>query len=135
MMRFAGLYLAMAVVFAALDFCWLTFANTRLYRPEIGSLLADKVRIAPAIAFYLIYMLGAVVFAAWPGLKGEGVQGALLKGALFGLVAYATYDLTCQATMKVWSIKVTLADMAWGAFATAVSAALAVMIVRPLIKA
>ncbi len=127
-------YLATALVFAVLDFAWLSAAGERLYRPLIGSIMADKVRIGPAIAFYLIYIAGVIVFAVWPALKAGNVQTALIYGALFGVVAYATYDLTNMATLKVWSMKITVLDMVWGAFATAVAAGAGTWITRAVLK-
>jgi uncharacterized membrane protein len=115
-------YLAAALVMAALDALWLTFASGALYRPILGDILLDGFRPAPAIVFYLLYVFGMVVFAIAPALADGRWTTALALGALFGLVAYATYDLSNQATMKAWSLRITLADMAWGTFLTAVSA-------------
>lgn len=134
-MKVALAYLSTAIVFAALDFIWLSATAERLYRPAIGELMADKVRLGPAVAFYLIYMAGVVVFAVWPALKAGNIAVALIYGALFGVFAYATYDLTNMATLKVWSMKITLLDLAWGAFATAVAAAAGTWITRAVLKA
>ena len=68
----------------------------------------------PAIAFYLIYPIGIVMFAILPGLKSESMSTASLYGALFGFFSYATYDLTNQATLRNWTFELTLIDMAWG---------------------
>jgi uncharacterized membrane protein len=115
-------YVCALIVFAAMDFGWLTLTGPTLYKPALGPIMADKVQPAPAIAFYLIYLAGLVYFAVWPALTSGAWSRATINGALFGLAAYATYDLTNQATLKVWSIKVTLADLAWGAFVSAVAA-------------
>jgi uncharacterized membrane protein len=122
-------YVATAVVFLILDGVWLTLAAPRLYRPEIGHLLADKVQLGPAIAFYLLYVAGMVWFCVRPNL-GAGWGPAALSGVVLGLVAYGAYDLTCQATMRDWSIKVTVADLAWGAFATATASGAGVFLTR-----
>ncbi len=71
-----------------------------------------------AVAFYLIYVLGIVVFAVWPALESGDWRTALMRGAAFGFFAYATYDLTNLATLKVWSLKISLIDMAWGTLLT-----------------
>ena len=118
-----------AVIFATLDGAFLAIVGPRLYRPEIGSLLAEKVRLAPAVLFYLIYISGLVYFAVRPGLEA-GWSQALVSGAILGLVAYAAYDLTCAAVMTTWSVKVTVADMAWGALASAAAAAAGTAIAR-----
>ena len=92
---------------------------TRLYQPEIGPLLyKGGVRMGPAIAFYLLYILGMMVFAVGPALKGESWQTALVQGALLGFFCYATYDLTNYATLSLWSMKVTVLDMIWGTLLT-----------------
>ena len=123
MIRYALAYVVSGVVFAALDMIWLSLAGPALYRPILGSILAERFSAPPAIAFYLLYVLGITVFASAPGLRAESWTKAALLGAVLGLVAYATYDLTNQATLKVWATRITLADMAWGAFATASAAA------------
>ena len=121
-MRYALASLITAVVFLALDFGWLTLMGQRLYQAEIGQLLAKSPRLAPAIAFYLIYVAGLVFFAVRPGLEGGDLNTVALNAAVMGFVAYATYDLTNQATMTVWSLKVTLADLAWGVFVSTAAA-------------
>ena len=121
--QIAVAYLATAVVFLALDAVWLTTMADRLYRPALGPLLLDKFAVAPAALFYLLYLAGIVVFAVAPGLE-SGRWGTSLKlGALLGLVAYATYDLTNQATLRDWPWRVTIADLCWGTFVTGVAAA------------
>ena len=133
-MRMIVAYVSTAIVFAAMDFVWLSLAANRLYKPEIGEIMAGKVQLAPAVVFYLLYVFGLIFFAVAPALRGGGVSTALLNGALFGLVAYATYDLTNMATLKVWSMKVTLADLAWGAFASAAAAGAGTWLTRLLVK-
>ena len=106
-------YLATLAVMIGLDAIWLTATAGPLYRAHLGAMLLPAFSPVPAIAFYLLYALGLVVFAVLPALAG-GWRGALWRGAFFGLVAYATYDLTNQATLRGWSTTVTLADLAWG---------------------
>ena len=115
-------YLASAVAMLGLDSIWLTLTADRLYRPILGDLMLDGFRLAPAVAFYALYLVGVLVFAIRPALKPRRWTIALVNGALFGLFAYGTYDLTNQATLKIWSTTITLADMAWGATLTAVAA-------------
>jgi uncharacterized membrane protein len=115
-------YVASLVVFLALDAVWLTVMNERLYRPVLGDMLAPRLNVPAAVAFYLIYLVGLTVLATAPALKEGSAARALVNGAVFGLVAYATYDLTNQATLRAWSIRLTLADMGWGAVASAVAA-------------
>lgn len=113
-----------ALVFGALDAVWLSWAGPNFYRPRLGDILADSFRMMPALVFYAAYIAAIVWFAVRPGLS-LGIGTAALNGALLGAICYATYDLTNQATMRTWSTTVTVADIAWGAFATAVAAAAA----------
>ena len=120
-MKWIDAYVAAGFSFGALDALWLGWAGKNLYRPALGELLAPGFRPAPAIAFYLLYIAALVWFAVRAGQAG-GIGTAVLNGALLGAICYATYDLTNQATMKVWPVHVTLIDIAWGAFASAVAA-------------
>jgi uncharacterized membrane protein len=122
-MKYVIAYAGAAVAMAALDAVWLTVVGPRLYRPVLGDLLMQGgFRVAPAIAFYVLYVAGVVIFAVAPALKAGQWTSAAVMGALFGFFCYATYDLTNQATMRVWPLKVTLIDLAWGAALTAVAA-------------
>lgn len=127
--QFAIAYLASAVVFLLLDAIWLSTMADRLYRPAIGHLMLDRFAPGPAAAFYAIYIAGVVVFAVAPALGTGRWLTALGHGALLGLMAYATYDLTNQATLKGWSWTVTLADLCWGSFVTAVAAGVGAKVV------
>ncbi|MEJ8813228.1 DUF2177 family protein [Variovorax ureilyticus] len=120
--QFAVAWLAAALAMLALDAMWLTLMADRLYRPAIGHLMAEQFAVLPAIAFYAVYLTGVVVFAVAPGLAVGRWQVAMLRGAIFGLVAYATYDLTNQATLARWAWHVTVADLAWGTCLTAIAA-------------
>lgn len=122
MLKWLIVYGASAAVFVAGDMAWLSVMGPRLYRPVLGPLLADKPRLSPALAFYLLYLVGVLVLAVAPALKGADLRRALTSGAVLGLVAYATYDLTNQATLRSWATRLTLADMAWGALLTAAAA-------------
>ncbi|HWF01274.1 MAG TPA: DUF2177 family protein [Caulobacteraceae bacterium] len=116
---------AMAVSFLGLDAAWLTATSARLYRPMLAPVLySGGARPAPAAAFYLVYLTGLWVLAAAPSLKArDGWARAARRGGLFGFFAYATYDLTNQATLAVWSTKITLLDLAWGSAASSCAAA------------
>jgi uncharacterized membrane protein len=112
---------ATLAAFLALDAIWLSRMADTLYRPTMGDMLLDGFRVAPALIFYGVYVVGLVHFGVKPGLAG-GAMATLANAALFGFVAYATYDLTNQATLKNWSTTLTLADLAWGTFVSAASA-------------
>ena len=132
-MKWITAYAAAALSFGVLDFLWLRWAGPNLYRPALGDLLAPGFRIAPALIFYALFVAAMVWFAVRPGLE-QGVPFAVLNGALFGGIAYATYALTNQATMKVWTVQITLIDIAWGAAATAFASGIAAWAVGMLAK-
>jgi uncharacterized membrane protein len=116
-------YLATLLVFAGIDFIWLGFVAQGYYRSQIGHLFADQVNMPAAVAFYLVYVLGLMLFAVQPALAAGGVSKGFMLWALFGLFCYATYDLTNLATLKNWSLPLSLLDMAWGALLSGIAAA------------
>jgi uncharacterized membrane protein len=130
-MQYVVAYIATGLYMAIVDSVWLTTMIT-VYRQNIGELLMpDGIRIAPAIIFYLLYIFGIVWFAVSPALaNGGSLQTAALNGALLGLVCYGTYDLTNQATLKVWPSFITVMDMTWGAFLTATAAVAGTLVAR-----
>jgi uncharacterized membrane protein len=123
-------YLAALAVFFLADMVWLGIMVSRLYRPALGDILLSQVNLLPAIAFYLLYPVGLVIFAIGPALKGGTILTAFGLGALFGLFTYGTYDLTSQATIRNWSTAVTVVDMAWGSLLGGISAAFSYWIVN-----
>jgi uncharacterized membrane protein len=106
-----GLTLA---VFFLIDMVWLGLVAKNFYRRHLGALLSPTVNWAAAILFYLLFIAGLQMLVIAPALVRGGALQALWQGALFGLVAYATYDLTNLATLKGWPLLVTLVDLAWG---------------------
>lgn len=115
-------YLGTAAAMLVLDGAWLSFAAKRIYRPLLGDMLADGFRLAPAALFYFLYVFGIVVLAVAPGLAAGKWTIALTRGLVLGLIAYGTYDLTNQATLRQWSGIVTVADMCWGTILTGAAA-------------
>ncbi len=128
-------YIAAAVVFAAADAVWLTLAGPRLYKPILGPILADKIDLGAAVAFYLIYVGGIVFLAIAPALRDGQWRTAAINGLVLGVVAYGAYDLTNQATLKLWSVKLTVADMLWGGGMTAVAAVAGFVAASRLVRA
>ncbi|HEX4874558.1 MAG: DUF2177 family protein [Sphingorhabdus sp.] len=117
--KYVVAYIATGISFALIDSVWLRTMYERLYKPEIGSLMYEGgFRLGPAVAFYLLYILGMMIFAVGPALNSGKWQTALLWGALLGFFCYMTYDLTNYATLKVWSTKVTVLDIIWGTVLT-----------------
>lgn len=119
MTTFIKLYLIAIPVFFVIDILWLGLVARGFYQDQIGPLLRDKVNWGAAVAFYLVFLAGVVVFVVLPAVERQSLQHALVYGALFGLVTYAAYDLTNLAVAKDWPLAVTLVDMAWGTVLTA----------------
>ena len=113
-MKYIYLYLLTFIVFLAIDFIWLNFIAKNLYATRIGHLLAEKPNLIPALIFYLIFVVGVIVFAIIPGYETKSILKTILLGALFGLLTYSTYDLTNLATLKNWPVSVTIIDIIWG---------------------
>lgn len=122
MIKYIAAYLGAGLTFAAIDFVWLTTMTDRLYKPVLGSIMADKPDMKAAVLFYLISIAGTVFLAIAPALRDESWTRAAINGAVLGFVAYATYDLTNQATLAAWQTKLTVIDLIWGTVLTMVSA-------------
>lgn len=118
------LYAIALPVFFAIDMIWLGLVAKDFYRAQIGALMKPEVNWAAAVVFYLVFIGGLVVFVISPAVEKASWKHALLFGALFGLVCYATYDLTNLAVAKDWPLLVTIVDMIWG---TALAASVSVI--------
>ena len=116
---FIKLYTIALPVFIALDVTWVGLIAKSFYKKQIGSLLKPDINWTAAILFYLLFIIGLVVFVITPAVEKNSWTHALLFGALFGLVCYATYDLTNLALAKDWPLLVTIVDLAWGAILAA----------------
>ena len=123
MKRWSMAYLGTALAMCALDFVWLAWLSPDIYQQALGSILLSTPRMVPVVLFYLIYVAGVVVFGVKRGLEADRVSVAAGYSALFGFVAYATYDLTNLATLKQWPVGLSLIDMAWGTCVSAAAAA------------
>lgn len=118
-----GQYLVAAVVFLAFDLVWLTVVAPGLYEHFLGDLLADSPNAAAAFVFYAIFVAGLVYFVIAPAVEEQSARTALVRGAAFGFVTYATWDLTGLAVIEGFPVGIVPIDMAWGTFlAAAVSA-------------
>ncbi len=112
---FIKLYAIALPIFFAIDMMWLGVVAKNFYRSQIGTLMKSDPNWIAAIIFYLIFIVGLVVFVITPAVEKGSWTHALLFGALFGFVCYATYDLTNLAVAKDWPLLVTIVDLAWGA--------------------
>lgn len=120
-MVFLKLYLVALCVFFAIDLVWLGVLAKNLYKDQIGFLMTSEVRWVPALLFYCLFVAGLVFFAILPAVNEGKWTSALLYGGFFGLVCYATYDLTNLATLKGWPTKIVVYDLLWGAFISGIT--------------
>ena len=116
MAYYLKLYTAILVAFFAIDMLWLGLVARTFYRKHLGYIMAPSPNWLAAIIFYLLFLVGLLIFVVQPGLEAGSLTTTLLRGALYGLITYATYDLTNQATIKDWPVVVTVVDMFWGVF-------------------
>ncbi len=112
MTRFVAAYLVSGAVFVAIDLLWLSLVMSKMFKAQIPQLILEQPKLAPAVAFYLLYPVGIAVFGV---LSANDWARAAVMSALFGLLAYVTYELTNLATLKGWSAQIALIDIAWGA--------------------
>ncbi len=127
---YVKLHLLTFVAFLAIDGVWLGLVARNLYAKHLGYLMTPKTVWPAAILFYLLYVVGVLVLAVLPGLEAGSLGRAALLGALLGLIAYATYDLTNLATVKGWPVLITVIDLAWGTVLTAAVSAIGYLIGR-----
>ena len=130
MIDYLKVYAATLFGFLALDFVWLAVVARSFYRKHLGFLLSDQPNWWAAVAFYLLFVTGMVVLIVVPSLQTGSLRKVVWMGGLFGLVTYATYDLTNQATVKNWPWIVTIVDMCWGAVLAAAVSSIGYLIGR-----
>ncbi|HDQ44882.1 MAG TPA: DUF2177 family protein [bacterium] len=114
MIYYVKLYVVTLIAFFAIDMVWLGLVARALYRRQLGFLLRPDPNWIAAIVFYLLFILGILLFVVLPGLQADSLSKTILLAALFGLITYATYDLTNLATVKDWPLLITVIDLAWG---------------------
>lgn len=123
-------YLVTFLVFLVLDALWLGLVAPRFYQSQIGFLMAKRPKWAAAGIFYLLYVVGLVVLVISPGVRQNSLGWAVWRGALFGLVCYATYDLTNLATVEGWPLLVTVVDLVWGTALSTATTVLSVWLIK-----
>jgi len=121
---FLKLFFIALIVFFAIDMVWLVLVAKKFYQEQIGFLMKPDINWYAAIIFYLLFIAGLVTFVISPAIEKHSWMHALLFGALFGLITYATYDLTNLATLKNWPVLLTIVDLIWG---TVLSASISVI--------
>ncbi|MBK6794795.1 MAG: DUF2177 family protein [Anaerolineales bacterium] len=128
------LYLITFFTFLVIDSLWLGLVAPAFYRSQIGFIMADQPNFLAAGLFYILFILGLVFFVVEPGVREQTLTQAVLRGALFGLVTYATYDLTNLATLAGWPVLLTVVDLAWGTVLSSTVTLVSVWVGKRFIK-
>ena len=128
MSRLLIAYATTLITFLAIDALWLTVLMGSTYKSYLGELMLAQPKLLPAALFYVLYAVGLVVFAVMPALRADDWRMAAGLGALLGLVAYATYDLSNLATLRGWPLPLTFIDIAWGTVLSSVAATIGFMV-------
>ncbi len=116
----------------SLDALWLGLISKSFYQKHLGYIFAEKFNLWPALIFYIIYAFGVMYFVVTPALEAKSLSLALFRGALLGLITYAAYDLTNQATLAKWPLIITIADLAWGVLVTTLASIIAYIIISKI---
>ena len=127
------LYFLTLFVFLGIDAFWLVLVAPKFYQSQIGHLMAESVNLPAAGMFYLLFVGVLMYFVVEPAVRLEEKRNFILRGALFGLVTYATYDLTNLATLQGWPLLVTVVDLLWGTILTAATSTISVWAGRKLL--
>jgi uncharacterized membrane protein len=127
---YVKLYLLTVPIFFLFDIIWLGYVAKRFYRQNLGFILSPDVNWVAAITFYLIYIVGILIFAVAPALEKASLARALVWGGLYGFFTYATYDLTNMALIKGWPLKIVVVDILWGVVLCAAVAMLSFNVAR-----
>lgn len=133
LIQYVATYLLSVPVFFAIDMVWLGFVARTFYQSRLGHLLSESVNWPVAISFYLIFLVGLLIFAIAPALSVGDGQRALIYGALFGFFTYATYDLTNWSTLREWPASVAVVDMVWGTVLSASVAYLTYLLAKAFV--
>lgn len=130
---FWKLYAIALPIFFAIDMVWLGFIARAFYKQQLGFLMAPNINWTAAIIFYLLFIAALIIFVIVPATEKNSLTHALVLGAFFGLVTYATYDLTNLATLKDWPLTVTIVDMIWGMVLAGSVSSLTFLIAKKLV--
>jgi len=131
-MKFLLHFVIALIVFFAIDLVWLGLIAKNLYSKYLGFIMSDKVNWNAALIFYALFIVGLLVFVIEPALQDQNFTQLVLRAALFGLVTYATYDLTNLATLKDWPIQITIIDLIWGTTLSTLVSVISVFIIGKL---
>ncbi|MBN2588677.1 MAG: DUF2177 family protein [Sedimentisphaerales bacterium] len=121
-------YIVSVPVFFIVDMIWLGVIAKGFYRKALEPLMTPNINWVAAIIFYLLFLVGVLIFALLPGMEKKSLLHTIVMAALFGFIAYATYDLTNLATLRDWPLMLSIVDMIWGSFLSASTATITYLI-------
>lgn len=121
LLLYATAYISTLIVFCVVDFVWLTILMRDFYKSRLGSMMLDNPNLVAAAAFYVLYVAGIIIFGVKPGLDADDWKKCAMLSAAFGVMAYATYDLSNLATLKGWPLDLAVVDIIWGGIVTSIA--------------
>ena len=133
-MQYIKVYLISIVVFLLIDLVWLGIISKNLYKNYLGHLMAPSVNWTAALIFYLLFIAGLVFFVINPAIEKESIIFAVVAGGFFGLITYATFDLTNLATIKDWPLSITIIDLIWGTILNAATSGITYIVFQRLFR-
>lgn len=125
-------FLIAFIIFLGIDIIWLGFIGKNIYQQYLGYLITNKVNWLAAFIFYILFIIGLLIFVINPAIAEKSLNKAIFYGGLYGLVTYATYDLTNLATIKNWPLLITIIDLFWGAFLSTLVSVITFLIVKKI---
>lgn len=129
-MKWLLMFVTSMFVFLVFDMLWLNVVAKSFYRRELGDLMTDQVNVLAAVIFYILFIIGLIYFVIYPAFLAQSLSMALWRGAFFGFICYATYDLTNLATLRNWPLLMTLVDLTWGTVLGALTSVLSFLAYR-----
>ena len=132
-LKTAKQFALLLVIFLTIDMVWLLILAKSFYARQLGYLMAEKPNLTAAFIFYLIFTAGLLFFVVQPALEAGSWQKALTSGLFFGLVTYATYDLTNLATVRDWPLLITIVDLTWGCVVSGTTALIGYLLIFRLL--
>ena len=131
-MNYIKMYIVTLIIFFAIDIIWLGFIAKDIYKEYLGFIMGEQTNWIAAIVFYMVYIIGLIFFALNPALQKDSLIYAALVGGFFGLITYATYDMTNLATLKDWPIFITAIDITWGTLLCSATSSISFIILRAM---
>lgn len=132
MMQYIKIYFITLIIFFIIDIIWLGFIASGIYKQYLGYIMKTDVNFIAALLFYMLFIVGIIFFVINPAIEKDSLSYAIFAGAFFGLITYATYDMTNLATIKDWPLFITVIDLIWGTVLCSLTASLSFYLIKLL---